>query len=449
MGAVPSQPLTGKDITGPSQNNMKAFVAVFAGVAAASAAPEADPYLLAHPVYLDPHATSGETVELPTGEVVPDTTNAVKLATADHLLAKALHTPWLWHYGKREAEAEADPWLLAHPVLLDPHASSGETVELPNGAVVPDETNSVKLAKADHLLAKALHTPLWWHYGKREAEADPLYGLYGYGLAPYAVVPKVEGHPTGLIFSPGSGAATPDFTDAQKEANPEIAEGSKSIDIPVVTGYSHVVGKREAEPYYYGGLGYGHGGYLYGKRSAEAEAKPYYALGYGGLGYGYGYYGKRSAEAEAKPYYGVYGYGVAPYAVVPEIEPKATGFIVSPASGAVTPDFTAEQKEANPEIAEGSKSIDVPVVTGFTHYLGKREAEPYYYGGLGYGYGGYLYGKRSAEAEPYYGLGYGYGGYGYGGYLYGKRSAEAEAKPYYGLYGYGLYGYGGLCAYCG
>jgi len=269
---------------------------------------------------------------------------------------------------------------------------------------------------------------------------------------------------------------TPDFTDAQKEANPEIAEGSKSIDVPVVTGYTHVVGKREAEadadplvvhwdgavtPDYtpaqklaaaahFSAKGWpllGYGGYLYGKRSAEAEAKPYYALGYSGLGYGYGYYGKRSAEAEAKPYYGVYGYGVAPYAVVPEIEPKATGFIVSPASGAVTPDFTAEQKEANPEIAEGSKSIDVPVVTGFTHVLGKREAEPYYYGGLGYGYGhGLYYGKRSAEAEPYYGLGYGYGGYGYGLGYYGKRSAEAEPKPYYGLYGYG---YGGLCAYCG
>merc|ERR1711962_1069304 len=387
MGAVPSQPLTGKDITGPSQNNMKAFVAVFAGVAAASAAPEADPYLLAHPVYLDPHATSGETVELPTGEVVPDTTNAVKLATADHLLAKALHTPWLWHYGKREAEAEADPWLLAHPVLLDPHASSGETVELPNGAVVPDETNSVKLAKADHLLAKALHTPLWWHYGKREAEADA------------EADAEAEADPLVVHWD---GAVTPDYTPAQKLA---AAAHFAAKGWPLV----------------------GYGGYLYGKRSAEAEAKPYYALGYGGLGYGYGYYGKRSAEAEAKPYYGVYGYGVAPYAVVPEIEPKATGFIVSPASGAVTPDFTAEQKEANPEIADGSKSIDVPVVTGFTHYLGKREAEPYYYGGLGYGYGGYLYGKRSAEAEakPYYGL-------------HG-----------YGLYGYGLYGYGGLCAYCG
>merc|ERR1712180_395961 len=354
MGAVPSQPLTGKDITGPSQNNMKAFVAVSAGVAAASAAPEADPYLLAHPVYLDPHATSGETVELPTGEVVPDTTNAVKLATADHLLAKALHTPWLWHYGKREAEAEADPWLLAHPVLLDPHASSGETVELPNGAVVPDETNSVKLAKADHLLAKALHTPLWWHYGKREAEAD----------AEADAEAEAEADPLVVHWD---GAVTPDYTPAQKLA---AAAHFAAKGWPLV----------------------GYGGYLYGKRSAEAEAKPYYALGYGGLGYGYGYYGKRSAEAEAKPYYGVHGYGVAPYAVVPEIEPKATGFIVSPASGAVTPDFTAEQKEANPEIAEGSKSIDVPVVTGVTHVLGKREAEPYYYGGLGYGYGGLGYG---------------------------------------------------------
>merc|ERR1712218_249769 len=59
--------------------------------------------------------------------------------------------------------------------------------------------------------------------------------------------------------------------------------------------------------------------------AAMAEADPYLVYsGYGGLhhgyaGYGYGYsaypyttyhYGKRSAEAEAKPYYyGAYGYG--------------------------------------------------------------------------------------------------------------------------------------------
>merc|ERR1712126_268074 len=163
------------------------------------------------------------------------------------------------------------------------------------------------------------------------------------------------------------------------------------------------------------------------------------------------------AEAEAKPYYGHGGLGLGyGYAVAPVVEPKDSGLIITPASGAITPAFTDAQKEANPEIAEGSESIKVPVVTG-VHLIGKREAEPYYYGGLGYGYGlGYYgYGKRSAEAEakPYYGFGgYGLGGYGgYGGYglgYYGKRSAEAEAKPYYGL-GYGVYGYGGLCAYCG
>jgi len=46
---------------------------------------------------------------------------------------------------------------------------------------------------------------------------------------------------TGLIVSPSSGAITPDFTDAQKEEKPEIAEGSEAIKGVVV------VGKREAE----------------------------------------------------------------------------------------------------------------------------------------------------------------------------------------------------------
>merc|ERR1711862_43236 len=357
MGAVPSQLVIRKDITGTSQNKMKAFVAVFAGIAAASAAPKADPWLVAHPaVYLG-----------------------------------------------------------------DAHTQTGDQVEYPNGAVVPDNTLSVKAATADHLLAKALQTP-WWHpLGKREA--DPYYGVYGgYEVAPVAVVPKVEGHPTGFILSPGSGAVTPDFTAEQKEANPEIAEGSKSIDIPVVTGYTtHVVGKREAEadPWLVAHWnGAGTPDYTPAQKVAAAA---HFAAG-GGLGYyGLGLYGKRSAEA--KPYYGYGGYGLGlgyGYAAAPVVEPKDSGLIFTPSSGAITPAFTDAQKEANPEIAEGSDSIKVPVVTG-VHLIGKREAEPYY--GVGYG---------------------GYGGYGLG--YYGKRSAEAEAKPYYGLHGYG---YGGLCAYCG
>merc|ERR1711990_1992 len=324
--AVPSQ-LSGRQ--GQHRTiDMKAFVAVFAGIAAANAAPKADPWLLAAaPVYLG-----------------------------------------------------------------DAHTQTGEAVEHPNGAVVPDDTLSVKAARADHLLAKALQTPwgLWAHpLGKREAEAKPYYGLYG----GYGVAPVVEPKETGLIFTASSGAVTPDFTAEQKETNPEIAEGSEAIKVPVVTGYG-VVG-----------------------------------------------YGKREAE----PYYGIYGYGVPAYAAVPEIKPKASGFILSPGSGAVTPDFTAEQKEANPEIADGSVSLKVPAFTGKVHLVGKREAEadplvvhwdgavtPDYtleqkiaaanhFAAKGwpvYGYGYHLIGKR--EAEPYYGLGYGYGGYGlgYGGYGY-------------------------------
>ena len=60
-----------------------------------------------------------------------------------------------------------------------------------------------------------------------------LYGGYGgYGL----VAPAVAAVDTGLIVSPSSGAVTPDFTDAQKEANPEIAKGSEAIVHPVIVG---------------------------------------------------------------------------------------------------------------------------------------------------------------------------------------------------------------------
>merc|ERR1711962_352386 len=153
MGAVPSQLVEGKDNTDPK---MKAFVAVFAGIAAANAAPKADPWLLAHPFYLgDAHTQT-----------------------------------------------------------------SSDLVEYPNGAKVPDNTLSIK--------------------------------------------PK----DSGLIFTASSGAVTPDFTAEQKETNPEIAEGSESIKVPAWTGEYHVLGKREAKPYY--GLGYGYGGY---------------GLGYGGYAY--------------------------------------------------------------------------------------------------------------------------------------------------------------------
>jgi len=95
-------------------------------------------------------------------------------------------------------------------------------------------------------------------------------------------------------------------------------------------------------------------------------------LGYGGYGGLYGY-GKRSADAEAKPWLGYGGlYGGWAYGVPA---------LVAHPNGAVTPPYTAAQ-----------------VAAAADHFAakGKRSADAYYgYGGyglgLGYGYGGYGY----------------------------------------------------------
>merc|ERR1711917_194107 len=77
--------------------------------------------------------------------------------------------------------------------------------------------------------------------------ADAYYGYGGYGG--YGLLaPAVATVDTGLVRT--GLAVTPDFTDAQKTADPAIADGSHPIKGVVV------VGKREADAYYgYGGYG--------------------------------------------------------------------------------------------------------------------------------------------------------------------------------------------------
>jgi len=263
--------------------------------------------------------------------------------------------------------------------------------------------------------------------------ADPALLYTGVPAVGGVVAPVVGTVDTGLKFHPKSGAVTPDFTAAQKEAAPELAADQKDIKHltytgavvhqPTVfhtTGY-HLVGKREAEPE--------------AKPEAEpkAEADPalLYTNGvhhiapvvtapaiYGGYSniYGLGHlYGKRDAEAKSD----AWGYGL----------PLAYGGVYS------------------------------PYHIGGVHYLGKRDAEAKSDAYLGYGLpygsvyspyttlGGYHYlGKRDAEAKSDawgYGLPLAYGGVyspytTYGGYHFGKR--DAEAKPYYGLPYGGVYG---------
>merc|ERR1712033_61389 len=262
--------------------------------------------------------------------------------------------------------------------------------------------------------------------------ADPALIYSGVGGVVSPVVGTVG---TGLKFHPESGAVTPDFTEAQKEAAPELAANQKDIKHLAYTG--HVV--QPVVPSVV------HTGYhLYGKREAEAEADP--ALVY------------------------TTGHTVVPHVVAPAVYTHS-GLVAHP-NGAVTPDYTPAQKVA--AATHLAAKVHTPVYSGiyspYIHY-GKREAEaepaadaqadswgyghggiygyPNVYGGV---YGGYPYhyGKRDAEAKADawgYGLGgvYGYthvyGGV-YGGYPYhyGKRDAEAKSDAWgFGLGG--VYGY--------
>merc|ERR1712033_89264 len=262
--------------------------------------------------------------------------------------------------------------------------------------------------------------------GARPA-ADPALIYSGLGGVVAPVVGTVD---TGLKFHPESGAVTPDFTEAQKEAAPELAANQKDIKHLAYTG--HVV--QPVVPSVV------HTGYhLYGKREAEAEADP--ALVY------------------------TTGHTIVPHVVAPAV--YTHGGLVAHPDGAVTPDYTQAQKVA--AATHLAAKVHTPVYSGiyspYIHY-GKREAEAqpaadaqadsWGYGyGLPYAYGGvyspYIhYGKRDAEAKPEawgYGLGgvYGYphvyGGV-YGGYPYHYGKRDAEAKP--DAWGYGLggvYGY--------
>merc|ERR1712061_971738 len=66
--------------------------------------------------------------------------------------------------------------------------------------------------------------------------ADPALIYSGIGGVVAPVVGTVD---TGLKFHPESGAVTPDFTEAQKEAAPELAANQKDIKHLAYTG--HVV----------------------------------------------------------------------------------------------------------------------------------------------------------------------------------------------------------------
>merc|ERR1712112_785300 len=129
-----------------------------------------------------------------------------------------------------------------------------------------------------------------------EADADPYYAAYGYGLAGYAGYPYAGAYgayPYGLGYAAGYASVSP---SAAVSIN-----GLAPAALPALAG-----GYAGAGRYVANSAGVVH----VAKREAEAEADPYYAAyGYAGLGYA-GAYGLGYAGAYGAYPYGLgYGYG--------------------------------------------------------------------------------------------------------------------------------------------
>merc|ERR1712115_551279 len=129
-----------------------------------------------------------------------------------------------------------------------------------------------------------------------EADADPYYAAYGYGLAGYAGYPYAGAYgayPYGLGYAAGYASVSP---SAAVSIN-----GLAPAALPALAG-----GYAGAGRYTANSAGVVH----VAKREAEAEADPYYAAyGYAGLGYA-GAHGLGYAGAYGACPYGLgYGYG--------------------------------------------------------------------------------------------------------------------------------------------
>merc|ERR1712117_68762 len=141
------------------------------------------------------------------------------------------------------AEPEADPQLLLHtpyvkpvvPVVDATHYTAG-VQKFSNGAVVPEDTMSVKLAKAQHFQAKAVE------YMKKPYMVAPVAHLAHHTYAPYTY-PYAAHH-----FVKREAEAEPE-ADAQVLLNTYKAPLTTSYMAPYTYPYAgvHRVFKREAE----------------------------------------------------------------------------------------------------------------------------------------------------------------------------------------------------------
>jgi hypothetical protein len=327
---------------------MNRFIAFSALLAVAAGAPASDADAAIHILGRAPITSVGGLTTYANGAVVPTDTPAVAAATAQHLAAKGTpiladalvgHVgyagygyagyPYAHYIGKREADSDADILIPGRA----PITSVGAFTTYANGAVVPTDTPAVAAATSAHLAARgtpALHTGYvhgyaGWPYGhflgKREAESDP--AIHVLGRAPITSV--------GAFTTYANGAVVPTDTPAVAAAT---AQHLAAKGTPILHDtYAHVAHVG------YAGYPFAHYGHYLGKREAESDAEAYY--GVYGLGYGYGLHH------------------------VPAV--TSVGGLTTYSNGAVVPTDPANLAATSAHLA--GKGL---------HYIGKREAEPYY-----------------------------------------------------------------------
>jgi len=220
------------------------------------------------------------------------------------------------YYGKREAEADAEPLILgagysglglgyagaaiAAPAIAT-HAYAapiavGKSAPCVNAANIPVPCNAGAVLAAPAIATPAIahagviggYSHLGGYYGKREAEADaePLilgagYSGLGLGYAGAAIAAPLATATYAAPIAVGKSAPCVNAANIPVPCNAGAVLAAPAIAAPLA--HAGVIG------------GYSTLGGYYGKREAEAEPYLGYAgLGYAGLGYGYA---------------GAYGYG--------------------------------------------------------------------------------------------------------------------------------------------
>merc|ERR1711942_9695 len=173
--AVQSSPLT-------STLTMRAFLTVFLAVAVCG---EADPYTIGQ-------VLTGRTA----GGVITGVSYPGVGAVAGFPYT-AVHHPF--YYGKREAEAEPEPYTIGQ--VLTGQTNGGAITHVDYGHGLPKVAGFPYTAV--HTVAPVVHHGVVGYshpvvYGKREAEAEPFYG-YTAGVVPYVhhaavVAPTALGH---------------------------------------------------------------------------------------------------------------------------------------------------------------------------------------------------------------------------------------------------------------